>query len=123
MFFHFLNNINLVKQCIYAYNLTHTHMHNKNINIYFVAFGKALLQCLACLLPFLDHDLIDNLSYLTASTISVLPMELHEEIVNYLCFHILPFTISKYLHYIFVAISLIFIYYMTSTFISLFKRE
>ncbi|XP_020280656.1 protein unc-79 homolog isoform X3 [Pseudomyrmex gracilis] len=59
------------------------------------AFGKALLQCLACLLPFLDHDLIDNLSYLTASTISVLPMELHEEIVNYLCFYILPLTITR----------------------------
>ncbi|XP_067215729.1 protein unc-79 homolog isoform X2 [Linepithema humile] len=65
------------------------------IHIGLQAFGKALLQCLACLLPFLDHDLIDNLSYLTASTISVLPMELHEEIVNYLCFYILPFTITR----------------------------
>lgn len=74
-------------------------------NIYFLAFGKALLQCLACLLPFLDHDLIDNLSYLTASTISVLPMELHEEIVNYLCFYILPFTISKYFYYTFLQVS------------------
>lgn len=82
-------------------HVIYVHIY-KCINIYFVAFGKALLQCLACLLPFLDHDLIDNLSYLTASTISVLPMELHEEIVNYLCFYILPFTISKYFYYIFV---------------------
>ncbi|RLU15055.1 hypothetical protein DMN91_012942, partial [Ooceraea biroi] len=58
-------------------------------------FGKALLQCLACMLPFLDHDLIDNLPYLTASTISIFPMELHEEIMNYLCFYILPFTIQR----------------------------
>ncbi|XP_072766929.1 protein unc-79 homolog isoform X2 [Anoplolepis gracilipes] len=65
------------------------------IHIGLQAFGKALLQCLACLLPFLDHDLIDNLSYLTASTISVLPTELHEDIVNFLCFYILPFTITR----------------------------
>ncbi|XP_076235457.1 UNC-79 domain-containing protein [Calliopsis andreniformis] len=58
-------------------------------------FGQALLQCLACLLPFLDHDLIDNVPYLTASSISVLPVELHQEIVNYLCFYILPFTITR----------------------------
>lgn len=60
------------------------------------AFGQALLQCIACLLPFLDHDLIDNVAYLTASSISVLPLELHQDIVNYLCFYILPFTISKF---------------------------
>ncbi|XP_026830601.1 protein unc-79 homolog, partial [Ooceraea biroi] len=65
------------------------------IHIGLQAFGKALLQCLACMLPFLDHDLIDNLPYLTASTISIFPMELHEEIMNYLCFYILPFTIQR----------------------------
>ncbi|XP_076392325.1 UNC-79 domain-containing protein isoform X2 [Megachile rotundata] len=59
------------------------------------AFGQALLQCLACILPFLDHDLIDNVPYLTASSISVLPVDLHQEIVNYLCFYILPFTITR----------------------------
>lgn len=63
----------------------------------FPAFGQALLQCIACLLPFLDHDLIDNVAYLTASSISVLPLELHQDIVNYLCFYILPFTISRLL--------------------------
>lgn len=62
----------------------------------FPAFGQALLQCIACLLPFLDHDLIDNVAYLTASSISVLPLELHQDIVNYLCFYILPFTISAF---------------------------
>lgn len=63
---------------------------------FFPAFGQALLQCIACLLPFLDHDLIDNVAYLTASSISVLPLELHQDIVNYLCFYILPFTISRF---------------------------
>lgn len=66
------------------------------------AFGQALLQCIACLLPFLDHDLIDNVAYLTASSISVLPLELHQDIVNYLCFYILPFTISKFFFFFFI---------------------
>lgn len=62
----------------------------------FLAFGQATLQCLGCLLPFLEHDLIDNLPYLTASSIAVLPNTLHQDIVNSLCFYILPFTISKF---------------------------
>ncbi|XP_043258139.1 protein unc-79 homolog [Colletes gigas] len=66
-----------------------------SIHIGLQAFGQALLQCLACLLPFLDHDLIDNVPYLAASAISVLPVELHQEIVNYLCFYILPFSITR----------------------------
>lgn len=48
------------------------------------------------MLPFLDHDLIDNLPYLTASTIAVLPQRLHQDIINTLCYYILPFTISKF---------------------------
>ncbi|XP_031336357.1 protein unc-79 homolog [Photinus pyralis] len=59
------------------------------------AFGEAVLQCLGCLLPFLEHDFIDNLPYLTASTIAVLPSSLHQDIVNSLCFYILPFTITR----------------------------
>ncbi|CAH1121158.1 unnamed protein product [Ceutorhynchus assimilis] len=59
-------------------------------------FGQALLQCLGCLLPFLDHDLIDNLPYLTASTIAVLPPSLHQDIINTLCYYILPFTITRH---------------------------
>lgn len=65
--------------------------------ILFQAFGQAILQCLGCLLPFLEHDLIDNLPYLTASSIAVLPQSLHQDIVNSLCFYILPFTIGEYL--------------------------
>lgn len=58
-------------------------------------FGQAVLQCLGCLLPFLDGDLINHLPYLTASSIAVLPPSLHQHIVNYLCLYILPFTIRK----------------------------
>ncbi|XP_017847927.1 protein unc-79 homolog isoform X4 [Drosophila busckii] len=60
-----------------------------------IVFGKALLQCLCCILPFLDKDLIDNLPYLVSSTISVLPPALHQDIVNALCYYILPFTITR----------------------------
>ncbi|XP_060537394.1 protein unc-79 homolog isoform X2 [Cylas formicarius] len=59
-------------------------------------FGQAVLQCLGCLLPFLEHDLIDNLPYLTASTIAVLPPSLHQDIINTLCYYILPFTITRH---------------------------
>ncbi|XP_065166264.1 protein unc-79 homolog isoform X3 [Atheta coriaria] len=59
-------------------------------------FGQAFLQCLGCLLPFLEHDLIDNLPYLMASSIAVLPSSLHQDIVNSLCFYILPFTITRH---------------------------
>ncbi|XP_021924860.1 protein unc-79 homolog isoform X4 [Zootermopsis nevadensis] len=58
-------------------------------------FGQAMLQCLGCLLPFLDHDMIDTLPYMTASMMAVLPSALHQEIVNSLCFYILPFTITR----------------------------
>jgi hypothetical protein len=67
--------------------ISHTH--------FFSVFGKAILQCLGCILPFLDKDLIDNLPYLTASTISVLPPPLHQDIINCLCYYVLPFTITR----------------------------
>lgn len=46
-------------------------------------------------MPFLDKDLIDNIPYLTASCISVLPATLHQDIINALCFYIMPFTITR----------------------------
>lgn len=58
-------------------------------------FGKSILQCMGCILPFLDRDLIDNLPYLCASLFSVLPPSLHQDIINYLCYYILPFTITR----------------------------
>lgn len=50
---------------------------------------------MGCILPFLDRDLIDNLPYLCASLFSVLPSPLHQDIINYLCYYILPFTITR----------------------------
>ncbi|XP_046405195.1 protein unc-79 homolog isoform X2 [Ischnura elegans] len=59
------------------------------------AFGQCVLQCLGCLLPFLGHDLIDSLPCLVASSMAVLPVTLHQTIVNTLCFYVLPFTIAR----------------------------
>lgn len=60
------------------------------------AFGQSLLQCLGCLLPFLEQDMIDNVPFLAATCLLALPATLHQEVINSLCFFILPFTISKY---------------------------
>nr|XP_032522433.1 protein unc-79 homolog isoform X1 [Danaus plexippus plexippus] len=59
------------------------------------AFGEAVLQCLGCLLPFLEYDMIDNLPYLVAYCVAVFPPDLHQEILNLLCYYILPFTITR----------------------------
>ncbi|GLH04892.1 Uncharacterized protein GBIM_10519 [Gryllus bimaculatus] len=59
------------------------------------AFGSALLQCLGCMMPFLESEMLETLPYLTASTMAVLPVSLHQEVVNSLCFYILPFTITR----------------------------
>ncbi|XP_045481676.1 protein unc-79 homolog isoform X1 [Harmonia axyridis] len=60
------------------------------------AFGQAVLQCLGCLLPFLESDLIDNLPHLAASAMVFLPPSVHQDIINSLCFYILPFTIARH---------------------------
>ncbi|CAG4990784.1 unnamed protein product [Parnassius apollo] len=59
------------------------------------AFGQAVLQCLGCLLPFLEYDMIDNLPYLVAYCVAVFPASLHQEILHLLCYYILPFTITR----------------------------
>ncbi|KOB67998.1 Uncharacterized protein OBRU01_18968, partial [Operophtera brumata] len=48
-----------------------------------------------CLLPFLEYDMIDNLPYLVAYCVAVFPVALHQEILNLLCYYILPFTITR----------------------------
>ncbi|XP_050681353.1 protein unc-79 homolog [Leptidea sinapis] len=59
------------------------------------AFGQAVLQCLGCLMPFLEYDMIDNLPYLVAYCVAVLPASLHQDILHLLCYYILPFTITR----------------------------
>ncbi|KAJ8665969.1 hypothetical protein QAD02_007631, partial [Eretmocerus hayati] len=57
--------------------------------------GLTSLKCLTCLLPFLEQDIIDSLPYVIANAITVLPTELYQDIVNHLCFYILPFTLGR----------------------------
>lgn len=87
-------NIQFGLNCKLKINILNEDVYYKPHNI-LSAFGKAVLQCLGCILPFLDKDLIDNIPYLAASSISVLPPNLHQDIINYLCFYILPFTITR----------------------------
>ncbi|XP_047508283.1 protein unc-79 homolog isoform X3 [Pieris napi] len=59
------------------------------------AFGQAVLQCLGCLMPFLEYDMIDNLPYLVAYCFAMFPANLHQDILHLLCYYILPFTITR----------------------------
>ncbi|CAK1545778.1 unnamed protein product [Leptosia nina] len=59
------------------------------------AFGQAVLQCLGCLMPFLEYDMIDNLPYLVAYCVAMFPANLHQDILHLLCYYILPFTITR----------------------------
>ncbi|XP_037086283.1 protein unc-79 homolog [Pollicipes pollicipes] len=57
-------------------------------------FGQSLLHTMSCLVPFLEHSLIDTLPYLVASSLATFPVSLHRDIVNTLCHYLLPFTLS-----------------------------
>lgn len=50
---------------------------------------------MACLVPFLEHEYMDTLGYIVASALANFPASLHKDIVNLLCNHLLPVTISK----------------------------
>ncbi|CAG7837387.1 unnamed protein product [Allacma fusca] len=57
------------------------------------AFGQAILQTIACLLPFLEHEFIDTLPYIVASSLGTFPCSLHQDIIDLLCHYLLPFTL------------------------------
>ncbi|XP_063244249.1 protein unc-79 homolog [Bacillus rossius redtenbacheri] len=59
-------------------------------------FGQSMVQCMCCILAFLESEMLDELPYMVAATVPALPSSLHQEIVNALCFYILPFTITRY---------------------------
>lgn len=64
--------------------------------MYLIALGYTILHTLACLVPFLEHELMDTLPYLVASTMTLFPCSLHKDIIDVLCNHLLPFTFRKY---------------------------
>ncbi|XP_035227755.1 protein unc-79 homolog isoform X3 [Stegodyphus dumicola] len=59
------------------------------------ALGYTILHTLACLVPFLEHELMDTLPYLVASTMTLFPCSLHKDIIDVLCNHLLPFTFRE----------------------------
>lgn len=61
----------------------------------FLAIGQALIQTLSCLIPFLEHDSLDTLPYLISSSIAVLPSTLHKDLLDFLCYNLLPITVMS----------------------------
>ncbi|KAG0432728.1 hypothetical protein HPB47_020596 [Ixodes persulcatus] len=57
------------------------------------ALGHTILNTLACLVPFLEHEYMDTLPYIVASSMALFPNSLHKDIVDMLCNHLLPYTI------------------------------
>lgn len=56
------------------------------------AIFEHLLYTIGCLMPFLDHELVDNMPLAVANTIS-LNFVSHQDIIDMLCYNILPFTL------------------------------
>ncbi|KAK8775211.1 hypothetical protein V5799_031444 [Amblyomma americanum] len=59
------------------------------------ALGYTILNTLACLVPFLEHEYMDTLPYIVASSMALFPASLHKDIVDMLCNHLLPYTITN----------------------------
>ncbi|XP_070180605.1 protein unc-79 homolog isoform X2 [Littorina saxatilis] len=56
--------------------------------------GEAVLNVLGCLVPFLEHDLLDSLPYTVASTLAIFPPTLHKDTIDLLCSSLLPMTLG-----------------------------
>nr|AYV89233.1 unc-79-like protein [Tetranychus evansi] len=57
--------------------------------------GQTLLHTLSCLVPFLEHEYMDTLPYIVASSMAILPSALHKDLLDMLCYNLLPFTIMN----------------------------
>ena len=55
--------------------------------------ASSLLNTFCCLIPFLTHEDMDPLPYIVANTMALVPTTLHKEMVDVMCFHMLPFTV------------------------------
>ncbi|KAI1290734.1 Protein unc-79 -like protein [Halotydeus destructor] len=56
--------------------------------------GQSLLHTISCLIPFIDHDMMDQLSYVVSQAVAILPATGHKEVLDMLCFNIFPFTLT-----------------------------
>ena len=57
-------------------------------------FGKAFLITLCSLVPFLERELIDTLPYMSCAMITALPQSLNQDLIDVICWRLVPFTIS-----------------------------
>lgn len=57
--------------------------------------GHGILHTMICAVPFLEHEMIDTLPYLVASTMAIFPEILHKEIIDTICNYLLPFSITN----------------------------
>ena len=57
-------------------------------------FGRSFLNVVCGLVPFLERELVDTLPYIVASSLTVFPVSLHEEVIDVLCWNLLPFTVQ-----------------------------
>ena len=64
--------------------------------------GEAMLNVLGCLVPFLEHDLLDSLPYTVASTLATFPPTLHKDTIDLLCSSLLPMTLGQHLQLFFL---------------------
>lgn len=71
-------------------------------NHIYIAFGEAFNQCVACLVPFLGGDTLESLPYMIATAFQVLPSSVHHDLINTLCYFVIPFTIRKYINNIMI---------------------
>lgn len=60
-----------------------------------VAIGEAILDTLKAIYFFLDRDSVDQLPYLLASQLGVLPAELDKRLMHVLCDCVLPYAMSE----------------------------
>ena len=69
-----------------------TVFHNRNSILGLYDFGKAFLCTLCSLVPFLERELVDTLPYVVASTLTSFSASLVDEVLDVLCWQLLPFT-------------------------------
>lgn len=57
--------------------------------------GSNLLMLFKCLVPFLDQTNMETMPYLVTTLFMSMPQSLHKDILDTLCFNLLPFTIDQ----------------------------
>ena len=87
-----LSNVLKINDMHVLFNVNCSNFSNA---LYVLALGKAILNVIGCLVPFLEYDLLDTLPLTVAGTLAVFPRKLQKDIVDLLCTHLLPVTLGK----------------------------